>query len=105
MNYPTQTIGDSTKVDSRVISVRPCKVLDIIGVCVGATAFVMVFELAAVPANGTKALFTFPVQTGLGFSLGDSVDMAACCVAFSTTVDTLTVTADTHGTIQGIIKQ
>ena len=105
MNYPTQTIGDTTLVDSRVISTRPCKVIDIMGMNNGAFCYVMIFELAAVPANGTAARFVFPAQANFGWSMGESVDLAACCVAYSSTVATLTITADTRGTIQGLIKQ
>lgn len=104
MNHATRSVGDGSLVDGRVICVRPEKVLDIVGTNNGADAFMLIFESATEPAEGSVPKFNFPVKAGLGWTFGQKVDMTACYACYSSTLATKTKTADNRGSITGILK-
>lgn len=56
------------------------------------------------PASGATPMFSFPVQPGLGGTLGRSVDMDGIFCAWSTTAATYTAVGGASGSIVIIIK-
>lgn len=105
MRYPSIAIGTSALVASRVVSTGPCKLVGVTGFSDGTAAYLMIFELAAVPANGTAAKYTIVMDAGrnFAFQLPDAVDLDACCIAPSSSVDTLTLVAGNHQSIQAVL--
>ena len=121
MNHATHTIGDATSVKDRwgcepstaasgANALRPEKLLDVL--CSNNTAgvlYLQVFELApainvATPADGQEPRFSFPVQGGLGGTLGRSVDMQGIYCCWSTTSATKTLVGAASGSINIIVK-
>jgi hypothetical protein len=109
VNYATLVIGNGASVASRLTSnnaaIRPCKLIEVN--CVntsGSTAYLMYFDnVTAAPANGTTPAFYFPVQAGLGGTLGTSIDIMGGIFVWSTTATTLTA-AGASGEIQITLK-
>ena len=71
------------------------------------TQYIMVFQTNAIPANGTKAMFSLPISAGQGYSFDFSyygADMDRITVCNSTTANTLTLgAADT--TFQALLRR
>lgn len=114
MNHPTHIIGDSSTIKERFGSengaVRAEKLLDVL--CFNATngvLYMQVHEIAAgnpasAPFDGTVPRFSFPVQPGLGGTLGRAVDMSGIYCCWSTTSLAKTLVADNSGSINIVIK-
>jgi hypothetical protein len=105
----TRTIGDTSRVASRVISTTPCKLFAVTGYnSFGSTQYVFVFESGAVPTNGQAGkLGPFPVAAGQWYSVDLSAygaDLDAVTVGVSTSDSTFTNSA-TNCTIQAVIAR
>ena len=93
----TQSVGDATRVASRIISKGACQLMQIMGNNGnGATRYIQVHEAAALPAEAAVPKFTFKVAAGADFlidfgTLG--VGLAACVICTSSTQDTKTIAA------------
>jgi hypothetical protein len=59
---------------------------------------------AQVPATGSTPTFSFPVQAGLGGTLGRCVDMSGVFCAWSSTAETFTPTVAASGAINIVLK-
>jgi len=105
VRYPTKAVGDGTLVASRIAATAFCRMVGVVGQNNGADAYLHIFELAAVPANGTKPKFSCSIDAARPFTffLQTPVDMDACCVAISSTQETLTAAAGTPVTIQVLL--
>lgn len=101
----TQTVGDNTFVDSRIVATGPRKLLAIVGYNNGVDRFVHIHNLAAVPANGIKPTFCISADGNrpFEFAVPFPVDMDAVTVVFSSTPQTTTITASADASIQGIL--
>lgn len=107
MRYPTKSVGTTALIANQVASTAPCKLVGLVGYSDGTAAYLIVFEATAVPANATAGKFTLVLVTGaannFALTLPDAVDMDACCIAPSSTPDTLTAVAGLHQSIQTIL--
>jgi len=114
MNHPTHSIGDATSVKERFgsenLSIRPEKLLDVLAYnSTGSTLYLQVHELApttaaSAPADTAVPKFSFPVQAGLGGTLGRSVDMSGIYCCWSTTDLTKTLVGSESGSIVIVLK-
>lgn len=98
-------VGDSTSVAGRQITGRPENLLNIEAVNTsGGLLYILLFDpQTGLPANGTKAQDGFPVQAGLGGTLGTPRFVDTLYVAWSSTFPLLT-TPGASGSIIGIIQ-
>jgi hypothetical protein len=103
---PTQVIGNGALVQKRVVRLNACKLAALVGFNNGADAYVQIHETAAEPAAGAVPIFAFQADAGrpYSFALPIGVDMGACTVVFSSTLDTYTASAGTPGSIQAILE-
>jgi hypothetical protein len=122
MTHATHTIGDATSVKDRfgcepfataatgANSIRPEKLLDVLAFNnTGGVLYLQVHEIApginvATPIDTAVPLFSFPVQGGLGGTLGRSVDIQGIYCCWSTTSGTKTLVAAASGSINIIVK-
>lgn len=104
MNHHVRAVGDQTSVADRVVSTRPEKLLDVLAFNnTGGVLYLQVHEASAAPADTAVPKLSFPVQGGLGGTLGRGVDLAAVYVCWSTTALTKTIAA-ASGSIVAILK-
>lgn len=91
---PTQVVGSTTFVQSRIIRTSPCKLYTVLGYNSGPAQFVMVFASGSTPTNGQTGVFCFPVAATNYFSLdfgyyGADLDAASVCNSTTATTNTL----------------
>lgn len=103
---PTRVIGNGFYTNGIVVSQTPLKLYAVTGYnSTASTAYLMVFETNAVPANGSICrLGPFPVGAGQWYSVDMSfygADLDKCWVGMSSTAQSLTL-AGTNFTFQGI---
>ena len=98
-------VGDSTSVAGRQISLRPENLLNVEAVNTSAgLLYVLLFDpQTGAPPGGTTAQDGFPVQAGLGGTLGTPRYVDTCYAAWSSTFPTYTAVG-ASGPIIGIIQ-
>jgi len=114
MRPPTHIFGDATSVAERFGSenaaIRPERLMDV--TCVntsGALKYMQVHEIApgaagaVAPAEGAVPKFSFPVQAGLGGTLGQEADLKGIYCCWSSTQATKTI-AGASGEINIIVR-
>jgi hypothetical protein len=110
MIHTVRKIGDSTSVISRITSnsaaIRPVKLLDIEAQnMTGNVLYLMYFNaVSAVPNQGTVPDESFPVQAGLGGTLGKERDIDGGIAVWSTTQGVLTAAVANSGSIIFLLK-
>jgi hypothetical protein len=104
----TQTVGDNTFVDSRVVAKGTCKLAAVTGYNNGVDRFVHIHETGAVPDDGATPLWCFPADAGRPFAFAlaipTGVGMDACTIVFSSTAETTTATSSEDASIQAILN-
>jgi hypothetical protein len=104
MRFPTRTIGDGELVQKRIISTVPCKLAAVCGYNNGGDLYIQIHELGAEPGAVTPK-FSFMAGEALpySFALPCVVDMDACTIVASSTLEDYTASAGTPVTIQAIL--
>lgn len=105
MRYPVIAKGNGALVKTRVVSIGPCRLTAVIGVNNGADAFIQIHETAAVPSAAAVPKFSVPIDAAraYAFALPNPVDLDACTVVVSSTLDSYTDPGGTPVTIQALI--
>lgn len=105
----TTVIGNSSYTNSLIIKTAGlCKLyaVDVYNSS-GSTAYVQIFQTNAIPANGSVAVFSYPVSTlqflSYDFSYYGADLYPGCTVCISSTANTLTLGSASFG-IQAVIK-
>jgi hypothetical protein len=108
MNHASHFIGNAASVSTRLTSengsIRPEKLLDIL--CfnnTGGVLYLQYHDNKTALAGGETPLLSFPVQGGLGGTLGRSLDIMGGICAWSTTQATYT-SAGASGCINPVLK-
>lgn len=106
---PTQVIGDTTSVASRVVSTRPCKLWSVTGYNGhSSTQYLFIFDTGTTPTNGQAGkLGPFPVGASQFYSVDLSAygaTLDAVTIGVSTVANLFTNSA-TNSTIQAIITR
>lgn len=113
MNFAVCAYGGTnckTQLTSANGSIRPVKLLDILAYNnTGGVLYIMYFDnVTALPADNTVPTapwgVSFPVQSGLGGTLGRGLDISGGIIAWSSTPMTLTHVAANSGFITAIVK-
>jgi hypothetical protein len=104
-SYPTQRVGNGALVQKRIVSTVFCRVGSIIGYNNGADVFMQVHETGVEPAVGAVPAFHCLADTlrSWAIALPNPVEMSACTVVASTTLDTYTPAGGTPVTIQVLL--
>lgn len=102
MRYPTRVVGNGALVRKLVASTAFCRLVGVVGYNDGVDIFIQIHELAAEPGEETVPMFAFPADQDRSFSfaLPNPVDLSACTVVASSTLDTYTPVGGTDVTIQ-----
>jgi hypothetical protein len=108
MNHAVHLIGNSASVSTRLTSengaIRPEKLMDIL--CfnnTGGVLYLQYHDNKTSLAGGETPLISFPVQGGLGGTLGRGLDIMGGICAWSSTQATYTA-AGASGSIQIVLK-
>lgn len=121
MNHAAKTIGDATSVKERfgcfpntasggANAIRPEKLLDVLAFNnTGGVLYLQVHEIApginvAAPIDTAVPLVSFPVQGGLGGTLGRGLDLQGIYCCWSTTQATKTLVGAASGSINIVVK-
>jgi len=101
----TQHKGNGALVQKRIVSTQYCELAAVVGSNPGADVYILIFELAAEPAPGAVPDFGFLADAGrpYAFALPRDVELSACTVVASSTLDTYTAAAGTPVTIQALL--
>lgn len=105
MFYPASPVGNGALVRLRVIRTTFLRLIGVLGVNNGADTYIQVHETSAEPAGGAVPRFAWPADAARPymFDLPHPVDLDACTVVASSTLDTYTAVAGTPVTIQAVV--
>lgn len=105
MRFPTIRVGDGTLVQKRVVSPTFCRLMGVMGFNNSVGVYIQIHETAAEPGGGATPVFHYQADPNRQhyWEPISPVDMAACTVVVSSTVDTYTAAGGTNVSIQAIL--